>query len=50
MKHALLLFCVMTFDHWLANTERVAASSILGLIFNGVESTLVAVKKIFSRR
>ncbi len=49
MKHHMVLMAVLVFDHWLANTERVAASSILGLLFRIFESTLILIKRTLSR-
>ena len=50
MRHAIAMMAVMLLDHWLANTERVVSSSVLGLLFNGVESILLGIKRLISRR
>ena len=45
MTHYLILAFVLLLDHWLANTERVVASSILGLLFRGMEFIIIAIAK-----
>lgn len=50
MTHALVLLAIMAIDHWLAKTERIAAASILDLIFRVLESILIRIRNIISRK
>ena len=49
MIHYAIMTFIMLLDHWLANTERVIANSILGLLLNAMESIIIAIAKLISR-